>query len=122
MAIAWCFQLSSVLENPMPWPENLAWPHHALERPWHDGICGASRDLHLLYPVILVLLNSKLVSVPLGAQSTLVARVMRCVVFFGSGHWDDDMMVSLGATGASAVMIRFWNVADLQANAVPFQF
>jgi hypothetical protein len=32
------------------------------------------------------------------------------------------MMVSLGATGASAVMIRFWNVADLQANAVPFQF
>jgi hypothetical protein len=32
------------------------------------------------------------------------------------------MMVSLGATGASAVMIRFWNVADLQANAAPFQF
>jgi hypothetical protein len=32
------------------------------------------------------------------------------------------MMVSLGATGASAVMIRFWDVADLQANAVPFQF
>jgi len=40
----------------------------------------------LLYPVILVLLNSRLVSVPLGA-STLVARVMRCVVFFESGHW-----------------------------------
>jgi len=68
----------------MRWSENLVCPHHALERPWYDGICGASRDLHLLYPVILLLLNSNLVSVPLGA---LVERVMRCVVFFESGHW-----------------------------------
>jgi hypothetical protein len=38
--------------------------------------------------------------------------VERVVVFF-EREWslDDDMMVSLGATGASAVMNHLWNAA-----------
>lgn len=118
MAIAWCFQLSFVHENLMLWSENLAWPHHALERPCHDGICGASQDLHLLYSVIVLLNQPGFGSTWSSAQSCGASHAL--CRFLWERSLDDAMMVSLEATDASAVMNHFWNVADFQANAVLF--